>query len=274
MGQSHLAILQLQADRKPDNSVQAMFSTNPGRKALVFVHGFSGRAVETWSDFHLLIPQSDKFADFDLYFYGYDGLWSELHASAGMLRDFLDRLLNENPQLVNASLPAAASRPDDFCYEQVVLVAHSLGAVICRRALVDATKMQLPWPTRIRMLFFAPAHRGAKVADLALEAASFFSFLKFFGVFSRFSSPLIDQLKPDSTELETLLAETVELCQDGDNRHLVAHKVWIAEYERIVKNETFGIDPPPETIPDSDHLSICKPHQGFRIPLACLEECL
>lgn len=155
-----------------------------------------------------------------------------------------------------------------------MIVAHSLGAVITRRALLDATRLQAPWTTKTKLVLYAPAHKGASVADLALEVASSFTFLRLFGVGARFVSPLIDQLKPNSPDLNALLAETKQARKDGANGHLVAARVVIAEYERIVRNETFADDPPPDTIPETDHLSVCKPRSDFRRPLEYLEECL
>jgi len=195
-------------------------------------------------------------------------------SSAALFRDFLDRLFSPTAQLVNGNLPAAAQRPASFAYDKMIVVAHSLGAVITRRALLDATRLGRDWATKIQMLLFAPAHKGANVADLALEAASGFKFVRLFGIFARFESPLIDQLKPGSDVLKNLLDETVEARRNGANLHLKAHKVIIAEYEKIVRNETFGDDPPPESIPDTTHTSVCKPRVDFRRPLEFLEDCL
>jgi hypothetical protein len=50
--------------------------------------------------------------------------------------------------------------------------------------------------------------------------------------------------------------------------------VIIAEYEKIVRNLTFGDDPPPATIAGATHTSVCKPRMDFRKPLDFLEQCL
>lgn len=272
--QTHLVARPLKGLEKPDKDVQVLFAVQPDRKAVLFIHGFSGDAIKTWSDFHLLLPDCQRCQGHDLFFYGYDGLRAEMTASAALFRDFVDRLLGRTSEFVNENLPSAALRPTDFAYGEVLIVAHSLGAVIARRALLDATRMRLDWVTKIRLVLFAPAHKGANVADLALEAASGFRFVRLFGALARFESPLIDQLKPDSPDLKKLLAETEQARAGGVNPHLVARKVVIAEYEKIVRNETFGDDPPPETIPDTTHTTVCKPHEGFRRPLEHLEGCL
>ena len=272
--QTHLTSRTLKGTQKPDKDVQVLFSARPNRKAVLFIHGFSGDAIATWADFHALLPGCPKCAGHDLFFYGYDGLRAEMTASASIFRDFLERLLGDTTAFLTDNLPPSAARSDDFQYDELVIVAHSLGAVISRRALIDATKNELDWVRKIKLVLFAPAHKGAKVADLALEIASSFPFLKLFGVGARFQSPLIDQLKPESRVLKTLLDDTERATRNGDNAHLVACKVVIAEYEKIVENDAFGDDPPPNTIPNTTHTTVCKPKSNFLQPLNLLEKCL
>lgn len=272
--QSHLVPRTLSGSEKPDKDVQVAFSTAPDGKAILFIHGFSGDAIKTWSDFHQILPESPKCAGRDLFFYGYDGLRAEMNASAAIFRAFLDRLFTKTNQFLAANLPASAQRPVGFAYEELTIVAHSLGAVVARRALLDATRAKSAWPSRIRLVLYAPAHMGANVADLALEAANSFLPLRFFGSIARFQSPLIDQLRPNSSELKQLLEDTRAHRLGGANPHLVARKVIIAERELIVRNGTFGDDPPPEAIAGTSHISVCKPRKDFLEPFAHLEECL
>ena len=272
--QTHLTTRTLKGTEKPDKDVQALFAAQPDRKAVLFIHGFSGDAIQTWSNFHELLQECPKCSGRDLFFYGYDGLRAEMNASASIFRAFLDRLFGSTEQFLNDNLPPSAQRADDFGYDELVIVAHSLGAVISRRALLDATRKNSDWVTKTKLVLYAPAHKGARVADLALEAASSFSFARLFGVATRFVSPLIDQLKPGSPALKQLLADTEKFRQGGANSHLVANKVVIAEHENIVENETFGEDPPPEAIANTSHRSVCKPRKDFPFPFKHLEECL
>jgi alpha-beta hydrolase superfamily lysophospholipase len=272
--QTHLSRRFLKGTEKPDKDVQALFAITPVRKAILFIHGFHGDAIKTWSDFHLLLPECEKCIGQDIYFYGYDGLRAEMTASAAMFRDFLDRLFIRTSTMINESLPSTAKRADDFSYDELVIVAHSLGAVIARRALLDATKSEKSWVLKIKLVLYAPAHCGASVAKLALEASSSLPFIKYFAPLARLKSPLIDQLTPGSPDLTRLLDETLNACKNGNNPHLVACKVVIAEYEEIVRNDSFGNDPPPVAIPETYHTTVCKPKVEFRKPLDHLEECL
>jgi alpha-beta hydrolase superfamily lysophospholipase len=197
-----------------------------------------------------------------------------MNASASIFRAFLDRFFGKTNEFLAKNLPPSAHRADDFRYDELVIIAHSLGAVISRRALIDATKNNSDWVSRTKLILYAPAHKGAKVAELALEVASSFTFLKLFGALARFKSPLIDELKRDSPTLKSLLEDTQAATKGGANKHLTARKIVIAEYENIVENETFGDDPPPDAIPDTTHTSVCKPTQSFLRPLTLLEDCL
>jgi pimeloyl-ACP methyl ester carboxylesterase len=272
--QTHLSPRHLPGTRRPDKDVQALFSAQPDGRAVLFIHGYSGDALDTWSDFHVLLPGGTACRGRDLFFYGYDGLRAEMTASAALFRDFLARLFGRPAALVNESLPPEMQRQQGFEYHDVVIVAHSLGAVIARRALLDATRVGTPWVQNVRMVLYAPAHKGATVAELALEAAGSFRFLRLFSSLARFQSPLIDQLKAGSPDLLKLLEDTEEACRNGANPHLIARRVVIAEYERIVRNETFASDPPPETIPDTTHISVCKPSSSATEALRHLEDCL
>jgi alpha-beta hydrolase superfamily lysophospholipase len=270
--QTHLALRKLSETERPDKDVEALLATAPERRAVLFIHGYSGRPVKTWRQFDQLLPGCGDCANRDLFFYGYDGIRADMLASASLFRDFLDRLLTAPADLLNAVLPASAKRPASFGYDEIAIVAHSLGAVISRRALLDATRLGRPWAPRTRLILFAPAHCGASVADLALETASGLPLLSFFVSAARFTSPLIDQLRPDSAELKALREDT--LAAAAAHPHLVARSVFIAEYEKIVRNETFALDPPPVAIAGTNHTDICKPSADNRKPLELLVKAL
>ena len=260
---------------KADSDVQAVFSVDPARKAILFIHGYTGDALKTWTDFPALLPQNPLFSGHDLFFYGYDGLRAPVGSSASLFRQFLEKLFGNTADILNETLPPSFHREDDFEYDDFLIVAHSLGSVVTRRALIDATKTSCPWVRRVRFVLYAPAHKGAKIGQLALEAVSSFSFLKWFSGAAKIVSPLIDELNPEKSNLLASLQQaTLDLCTAGQNVHLVPLKVIWAERENVVLNEDFGNDPLGQAIKGTTHTSVCKPKAGFREPLACLEECL
>jgi hypothetical protein len=74
--------------------------------------------------------------------------------------------------------------------------------------------------------------------------------------------------------LTQLLNDTLATCQSGGNSHLIAEKVIVAEYERIVETEYFAPDPAPDPIANTDHVTVCKPREDFLEPLDLLNQCL
>ena len=172
--QTHLALRTLKGTQKPDKDVQVLFAVQPNRKALLFIHGFNGDAVKTWSDFHELLPERPKFTCHDIVFYGYDGLRAEMNASAAIFRAFLDKLLMATKSFLADNLPPSAQRADDFGYDELVIVAHSLGAVISRRALLDATRNKSEWVARTKLVLYAPAHKGPVTTLLSPAATQIF----------------------------------------------------------------------------------------------------
>ena len=263
--------LHLSEDRER-NSTSAIWSRTPNRQAVIFVHGYGGNAIATWTEFHKLLPQSPGFEQYDLIFYGHNGLYATTNASAILFYQFLDQLFSHPPSIINASLPFLAARPANFEYERFVIVAHSLGAVICRWALLYAHEKGADWLNKTGMVFFAPAHMGAKVVQLVQEAA-----IGTFGILAaywRFKSPLIDELKEGSALLQTLRERTVHAIQTGYSPYLVAKQVVIAEKDRIVSNLPFPFDPPALTLPGTSHCSVCKPHINFLDPIDILSKAL
>jgi hypothetical protein len=275
--QTHLTLRPLKSFEEPDKFVHALFAVNPNRKAIVFIHGFSGDAIATWSDFHLLLPECVHCAGRDIYFYGYDGLWTDIYANAGLFRGFVGRLFTKTSRMVNDNLPPLSQRVIGFGYDEILIAAHSLGAVIVRRSLLDATTEGAEWAPKVKMVLYAPAHKGARVVNLALSAANLPFLDKFVepaAALARFKSPLIDQLTRGSEALKQLLDDTEKARQNGANAHLRARKVIMAKTELIVEQDRFADDPPPVPIPDTDHVSVCKPRHNFRHALTHLEECL
>ena len=246
---------------RPIRTIQqsrAVWSRVPSKKAVVFVHGFRGNAIDTWSRFDELLPEEPKGVGFDFVFYGYDAFHSELIASVGDFREFLAKLLTCPSELSNPALPVQARRADDHVYQEIILVGHSLGAVLIRFALLDLHKLEFDQLGKIRLVLFAPAHCGAYLSKLFAETISPIKWLNLFAALIKFKSPLIDQLLPDSKELRELEKRTNKALESDDSAYLVAERVFIARRENVVKNLTFCEDPLPITL-EADHKSICKP---------------
>jgi len=154
---------------------RALWALEPDHTVVVFVHGYGGDAVATWSEFDALLPARIPCAHADIIFYGYNGVRSNVIAAASLFSDFLEDLSTSAPALINKGLPEAAHRQESFRHHRIILVGHSLGAVIIRWALLFAHERQSAWLSTTRMALFAPAHTGANVVNLVLSAAMGFS---------------------------------------------------------------------------------------------------
>src|SRR5713226_8217620 len=89
---------------KYEIDLRTFFAIHPGRKAIVFVHGYGGDSISTWSEFDRLCLGRPEFDSYDLMFYGYDGLRSELIASSTLFYEFLSWLFDAPVSAINDSL--------------------------------------------------------------------------------------------------------------------------------------------------------------------------
>ena len=225
-------------------------SKKPPKHCIVFVHGFSGSALDTWEGFNSDALQDPALDETDLVFFGYDGRKSNALAAASFFFDLLDSLLG------NGALISSV-RPTPPAYASCVLAAHSLGALVTRWALLRAYDQKQPWLKDIRYLLFAPAHSGGIIVDSVTDLLSSNSFLKFFGDVAKADMPLLQELRPGSPVLKALEDQT-RIAINAGCTNLRARRVIIAEYEQVVSNLPFPGDPYPTAIRGAYHTSVCK----------------
>jgi pimeloyl-ACP methyl ester carboxylesterase len=250
----------------------ALWAERPTAKtAVVFVHGFGGSAQATWSEFDTLAPADPAFANVDLIFYGYDGKGPHVTESSRWLFDFLDLLSSHAATLANAGLVAEAHRDPGFSYERIVLVGHSLGAVVARNALVLATKYwPRAWAQRCELVLFAPAHLGSRTSEWATAVLS--------GI------PVIPALAQMFFKVPADLAVGSQVLANlrSDVDSLVPEHPWLgarlvveAEPDHVVMNGAYPGDPYPEPLSPStngfrNHIRVCKPSPAFPRPFEIL----
>jgi pimeloyl-ACP methyl ester carboxylesterase len=243
---------------------EAHWATKPTGKAVIFVHGFGGSAINTWVQFPSLLQTEGSCGGHDLIFYGYDGLRIRAHPSADLLGRFLEQLFTNPAEIVVQSL-GTASRSPTFSYRQVVIVAHSLGAVVSRLALLDAYRKGRSWTSRTGLVLFAPAHTGAHIIPLASLAMGALR-LAPVEALARFRFQVLNDLDENSQTLKDLADRTRKALRKGA-KHLVAIRVVHAGDDKIVNYVDFCEDPPAEFIHGVSHTGVCKPRPDFREPL-------
>ena len=249
-------------------TIKAFWAVNPVGRAIVFVHGFNGDALRTWVDFPGLLPLQANCQGHDLIFYAYDGVYTSANVNAVMLTGFLDRLFADPAAVVNATVPASARRPSDFRYDRVLLAAHSLGSVVCRRALLNAFRNQSPWLDKTRMVLFAPAHRGARVQDLVTSAFINIPYLgSLLGSFFNYKYPVMKELDPQNSPLlDDLMNGTTAAIAQGATA-LRPHTIIWGEKDTVIVPENFPDDPVPKVYLGKGHTEVCKPDGTFSDPI-------
>lgn len=246
---------------------KANWAFNPSGHALIFVHGFWGGPIKTWTDFHGLMPQQAEATGCDLVFYDYDGTHKRTPQSAGGLRDFLGTLFTQPLTVINSSLPNAHPRIDSFRFTRFTLVAHSTGAVVSRDALLQGYRSGSPWAPLTELVLFAPAHMGVTLQRLVQEAVPprlkrLYRFLQALGYFQT----LLD-VEPGCQTLRYLFTETQRMLAGNAAPTLVAKKVILAENDIVIDPTPFCGDPPAEQIPGKRHKNVCKPRPDFLEPV-------
>ncbi len=270
MGQTHYT----RRDLSWGSESIVRWATEPVGRAVVFVHGFGGEALGTWDQFATLLPLQPQAAGRDLFFYGYDSLVAQAPVSAAELLDFLQALWTDPvTRVIQPTLQDARRADPGFRYMHVSLVAHSLGAVVVREALVQAAMdtPPAPWLKDVSLVLFAPAHTGAVILDLANEALG--AMPAKFGAAAATGAkafvPVLRDLEPGSDMLDKLRDDTDDLLGQGHDS-LRAKVVVLGKKDRIVQAVRFCKDPGPRIVPDKGHIGVCKPDTGYLDPLGYL----
>lgn len=256
-----------------------MWSVKPATTAIFFVHGFGGSAVGTWRMFDSLTPQYGQFEAADLFFLGYRSIRRQTYLSAKNLFVSCDDLIRTPAKYMNPSIYHAdrLGRANDHQYSQIVFVAHSLGAVVTRQLLLIAQEKRVAWLDRVRMILFAPAHKGATdVRKLPSALAHFAGPLSaFVGTLVYWKAQTLEEVKEGSTTLKDLEQQTGKALRSRKRlknsvTHLTATRVIFGDDEDIVRTTPFCEDPSHEPVANRGHVDICKPAEKYRDPLALI----
>ncbi len=241
----------------------AHWAERPNGNLVIFVHGFRGEATGTWQTFPTLLTGHRRFRGTDLLFYGYEAKVTAPSTSGGLFRQFLDRLLSPDLDMVNDSLeqyaPELKRRTRQFDFKKLTLVAHSMGAPVVRRALLDKWRTGDRYHQKVELILFAPAHRGAHVARLIAEVFTGSPVTKVFSSVGKYFVAPYRELQPDSTFIRRLVTDTEQALAQGHS-YLRATKVIVGSADRVVDLDVpFAGDPPSVVIEGAGHFSVCKP---------------
>jgi pimeloyl-ACP methyl ester carboxylesterase len=245
------------------------------KRLIVFVHGFRGGSVGTWTDFPFIdaaLPENLWWYESDYLFVGYNSTKDTINGVADRITRDMARFypVPFAPAMEICGLPA---RDDTTTpYEELVLVGHSLGGVILRRALCDAAQKWIAdsdrqKDTRPALLdattrLFSPASAGFRPAgwlgllrETVLWARAIELFLR--------RAPAYTDLQPGSLVLTAIQRRTEEFAKRGDPdlNALRAHILW-ASPDYVVIDERYETDHVSQSCDNTSHISVCKPRDA------------
>jgi pimeloyl-ACP methyl ester carboxylesterase len=267
---------------------QIMLNVAPPEKAVVFVHGWGGSAARTWAEFPSAIRALPEAASADAFFLNYPSRSVSVATAGRDLQVFLEHLLRTPAtNIVNLSLPEGEPRrPEQLRYTRIVLVGHSMGAVVARRALLNLDRADPPQRLTpgeaacLRLLLFAPAHLGSSLPNLVasglgldwLPGASMVGqlvthYFRSLQDLHKGSEALTQLLKDNETARARRATNQVA---DADLHAFVLH----ARNDKVVVQDRFDEDTDGRPIAGRHHRNACKPDEQYRRPIEELRRIL
>jgi hypothetical protein len=268
---------------------QVSETTGKIERAVIFIHGFSGSANGTWTDFLTLVddPYTDQWwEESDLFFFDYHS--ASLHRK--LARNKLDVLKFINhvwPNPPDSLFTAGGvTLRKDVTYSELFLVGHSEGGLLLRKVILDVADSDAAIQ-QYRTQRFAPkgpepSSTGVLIANLRLFAPALggetinglLGVLSRSPVISTFTGSLAAKLSmgPASAAVTSARDSTNEYSDYLKMECFRAHILW-ADDDTIIEPERYKRDlecgnPPPGT----SHTSVCKPTQQYKKPLKFVKE--
>ncbi len=256
MADNHTASISI----KHGKNTQGYFSFTQPKSLIVFVHGFGGNAITTWNNFPDYIMEDSQFNKADIIFYGYNTFDGQVGDHAAELYEFLLKM--EKPRK-SRILPANQKLPERE-YKKIILVAHSLGAILVRQALLIAYSSKAKWVKNTSMALFAPAHSGAMIVTLAFSALPGLGGI--LAALVKFRYPILDNLNPNSSIIKMIKQQTFALQQSPKGDFTKAKLVVFAKGDKIVDSTPYFGDTAPTVVSGVNHTSVCKPRFRYQLP--------
>jgi len=261
----------------------ALLSTSPTvRKAAIFVHGFGGHPVRTWSLLQDFLTIDPAWRDVDAYFIGYDSVGDETRLSAEYVGHFIREVCPVPPDALFTTRCAeefVRLRPNETSYDSIELFGHSLGGVVLRIAILELLKKGLAaigseevdgLPEDFRkaceasLKLFAPAQGGARISGLKGMAVRMLGVRAIVDIFKG-RSPSMQELEPGSQLLQALREDVTYFAERYPAFRALRARIAWAHHDDIVTSMPFRHDVS-YTVLDSDHVSVCKPSPKTMAP--------
>ncbi|RSN26333.1 hypothetical protein DMC63_00360 [Streptomyces sp. WAC 05977] len=265
-----------------------MLSTDPGtRTAIVFVHGYLGHPMSTWSQFHdaTRLCGDATWNTSDLYFLGYDSTGLDVRGASEILLRFLRELLPKPPLGLFESTyqdRRITVRPEISEYHELYLIGHSLGGVVIRNAIRLGLRDKIRRVPPENIGSDAEALFGARTVECYLANAHLRLFAPaiggsrlsgWLGIAEAFGRPTMAWSR-SKAELEQSSAVLTEIRRETERfaakmtklRAFTAQIAWAGDDKVVIPLE-YEHDDVGKYFPEATHKSICKPSKKFLLPL-------
>lgn len=243
---------ELGAPLSPEST--ARWARHPAKTCVIYVHGYGGRAVATWGEFPDLAIEKPEFENADLVFLGYESRSRTASFNAGVIYSAVSILAEDAAAAV--ARVGGPVRANDFAYERIILVGHSLGGALVRDVAMSAKEQGKDWAEKIHLALFAPAHLGANVIELVQLSLGFLSYIGPIKAIAHIKSPVLADLDRNSVYIRSLTDKANRI---GPHNTTQAMIVVHASDDRVVYHNTFFRDPPCVAYDKHSHTSCCKP---------------
>lgn len=158
---------------QPKGWVLYMAHETPDR-LIVFVHGFGGKSTKTWEDFASSGKTDSWWRKSDMLFVSYRSTRENINGVANRLRENLPKFYPLPRESAIRKKDAHIRDGGTIPYSELLLVGHSLGGLIIRRAIADAVRdwvlrgstMDHPIIFDSKVRLFSPAISGVRFAGL------------------------------------------------------------------------------------------------------------
>jgi hypothetical protein len=265
----------------PEGWVLYLSHSQPER-LVVFVHGFWGGVLKTWQHFPEGGLTRGWWRASDMLFVGYPSGSENITGTAYRLCQQLPRFFPDLPQGLLEEGGVSPRPPSTMSYSELLLVGHSLGGVVLRRALCEAAHswleqckvdVQAPRPPllRAKIRLFSPASAGFRPSG-RLGQVKAMPLLWLLGRIKLQGSSAFNDLHEGSQILTDTRKRTEEFIsqQPDELCALRAHVLW-ANPENIVVTERYTTDYSSCSADNTNHLSVCKPDDIYQIPWRFVE---
>jgi pimeloyl-ACP methyl ester carboxylesterase len=248
--------------------------------AVVFVHGFLGDPHETWYAFQEMVTSHSTAQTYwskrDLFFFTYRSFRNGIETSARSLMDFLNLIFPSPPANILSILgdvPAPKSlvslNSQARAYKQLVMVGHSEGGLVIRKAVVMGEKEPNP-VSMARLVLFAPAISG-------VNPSGFKGMLMQLSPVNWIALPFLEDSRAyrdmkSSNFRKDVIGDTLQARDIHQEHGALWAKVLFGSKEDVVEPVKWpGDNQVPEEV-GQNHLSICKPKSKYDRPIVVITE--